>query len=140
MNPSYPYSTIERLVFVLVPLVLLSIVSVQMVRRQRTDTDKPSAPPAITLSGDVSHPMYVRVNDLPPVEVSKSYSIIWANTKGSGHVMRVRGIPTLIPIPAEGLSVFRTQEQQRPETPEDVQVELWTKDGRHWKAKWEETP
>lgn len=28
----------------------------------------------------------------------------------------------------------------RPDKPEDVPVELWTKDGKHWKAKWVEVP
>lgn len=53
-------------------------------------------------------------------------------------VFMLRGLPQLQARADNGGFFSMMPTFTRPEKPEEVVVELWTKDGRKWAAKWEE--
>ena len=70
----------------------------------------------------------------PTPTPTQPFSLAWASE--SGIILSVQGIES--DRIAETQSAFGFQHYARPEKPDDAKVELWTKDGRHWKAQWVE--
>lgn len=71
----------------------------------------------------------------------EKYDIVWMSNTDAGKLLSINGLSSIIPVGWSDNStghVFTAKETSRPEKPEEITAELWTKDGKHWKAKWEE--
>lgn len=69
-------------------------------------------------------------------------AFMWAGG-GEGSIMRISSPPMVKNPPPERKNpneFYFHQEYSylRPTKPEEIKAEIWTKDGRHWVAKWEE--
>lgn len=67
---------------------------------------------------------------------------ITIGTAASETILRIGPMPKQeVPadkVPAMGAAQMSTIRYARPKKPEEITVELWTKDGKHYRAKWEE--
>lgn len=70
------------------------------------------------------------------ISVSPSYAdFIGVSDPSGAPILRVGPLPT---EPRDGQAPDAFSRFAPPESPQEVTVELWTKDGRRWKAEWKE--
>lgn len=70
------------------------------------------------------------------VTLAAHYDILWFSHQDAGKLMSINGLPEMIAMPDDNHRFAITSELKRPEKPEEVKIELWTKDGKKWQAEW----
>lgn len=99
----------------------------------REDNAAQSAPPAIDWSA-----LRLSTGTKADVTLTTRYDILWSADNAAGKLLSVSGITQIVPVPLQGNPHLWLTRQKAPEKPEEIEVYVWTADGRKFRAKWEE--
>ncbi len=111
---------------VLLVCVLLPLLA-QESGKEAKNKESATANPALTIAAGVF------TGDIDSITAASNPSsfIIYDD----GEVLKISG---LYPPHSTGTGITFEQKMSRPEKPDEISVTLYTKDGKKWRAKWEE--